>query len=136
MTENRNPYGNCCCIDEDKCGPYQHHTKPNDGIFHIHELDYVKSYLVQLKVKVYSFIDFTQNSVSYSDKKSYLSWGAKKCFQICDVTMKKTLVANKFTINIYFCWLFYLFNYLFSFVLLVVLSQKWLSDQLLSLKRY
>ena len=116
--------------------PYQHHTKPNDGSFHIHELDYVKSYLVQLKVKVYSFIDFTQNSVSYSDKKSYVSFGAKMCFQICDVTMKKTLVANKFTINIYFCLLFYLFNYLFSFVLLVVLSQKWLSDQLLSLKRY
>lgn len=37
-------------VDEDKCGPYQHHTKRTD-IFHVHELDDVKSHLVQLKVK-------------------------------------------------------------------------------------
>ena len=39
------------------------------------------------------------------------------------------------SMNIYLRGLFYLFNCVFSFVLLVVLSLKWLSDHLASLEQ-
>ena len=64
-------------------GPSWCHTKPTDGIFHVYELDSDWKLPSAIEGKVYSYKDFAHDSISFTDKSSYLSLGANKYLQRC-----------------------------------------------------